>query len=98
MVAEAKARTRLRVVVNYPAAADPFKDENADRDETVGHLKARVLVAFGLSEGANTDGNVASYTLYDHKTPLENPAQTLGDLADQERVVRLKLSQQLTQG
>jgi hypothetical protein len=98
MVAEAKAKTRLRVVVHYPAAAEPFKDEDADRDETVGQLKARVLTAFGLSEGTTSDGNVVSYTLYQHKTPLENPAQTLGELAGRERVLQLKLSQQLTQG
>lgn len=98
MVAEAKTKTRLRVVVHYPAAAEPFKDEGADRDETVGQLKARVLTAFGLSEGATSDGNIVSYTLYQHKTLLENPAQTLGELVGNERVLQLKLSQQLTQG
>lgn len=98
MVAEAKAKTGLRVMVHYPAAAEPFKDEDADRDETVGQLKARVLIAFGLSEGGTTDGNIATYTLYQHKTPLENLAQTLGDLAGHQRVLQLKLSQQLTQG
>jgi hypothetical protein len=98
MVAEAKVKTRLRVVVHYPAAAGPFKDEDADRDETVGQLKARVLAAFGLSEGTTADGNVVTYTLYQHRTPLENPAQTLRDLAGHQRVLQLKLSQQLIQG
>ena len=98
MVTEAKVTTRLRVVVHYPAAAEPFNDEDADRNETVGQLKARVLTAFGLAEGTTSDGNTVGYTLYQHKTPLENPAQTLGELAGDHPVLQLKLSQQLTQG
>lgn len=88
----------LRVMVHYPAAAQPFKDEDTDPNETVGELKSRVLSAFGLAEGATSDGNQVSYTLYRHKTPLENPVQTLGELADDKRVLQLKLAQQITQG
>jgi len=88
---------KLHVVVHYPAAEEPFKDE-AERTETVGQLKARVLSAFGLVEGQLPDGNIAAYTLYDHKTPLENLNQTLGEIAGEQKVLQLKLSQQITQG
>ncbi len=91
-------KTNLQIVVHYPAAAEPFKDKDAVRSETVGQLKARVLTAFGLSEGATSDGNAISFTLYQRKTPLENPAQLLGELAGDHPVLQLKLSQQLTQG
>lgn len=88
---------KLHVVVHYPAAEEPFKDE-AERSETVGQLKLRVLNAFGLVEGQMPDGNIAAYTLYQHKTPLENMNQTLGEIAGDQKVLQLKLSQQITQG
>ena len=89
--------TKLQVVVHYPAAEEPFKDD-AERSETIGQLKPRVLTAFGLVEGQTPDGNIVTYTLYHHKTPLENPNQTLGDLAGDQKVLQLKLSQHITQG
>lgn len=88
---------KLQVVVHYPAAEEPFKDE-AERSETVGQLKARILIAFGLVEGQLPDGNIAAYTLYHHKTPLDNLNQTLGEIAGEQKVLQLKLSQQITQG
>lgn len=89
---------RLNVIVHYPPAEEPFKDHQADPKETVGHLKARVLAAFGLVEGQTPDGATAIYTLYHQKTPLENLTQTLGNIAGHQQVLQLKLSQQLTQG
>lgn len=89
---EEKKDKQLRVVVHYPAAAEPFRGES-DRGETVGQLKSRVLSAFGLSEGNGT-----SYTLFSHKTPLENLGQTLGEIAGDMPELQLKLSQQITQG
>ncbi len=89
---------KLRVTVHYVAAGEPFKDDNADRSETVGHLKQRVLVYFGLTEGQTPDGNNAIYTLYHQKTPLENLNQTIGELAGEQKVLQLKLSQQIIQG
>lgn len=88
---------KLHVVVHYPAAEEPFKD-GAERSETVGQLKVRALKAFGLTEGQLPDGNIAAYTLYHHKTPLENLNQTLGEIAGEQKVLQLKLSQQITQG
>lgn len=90
--------TTLRVFVHYVAAAEPFKDEHADRNETVWYLKTRVLNAFDLTEGPTPDGTVVSYALFHHKTPLENPNQTLGELVGEHYELELKLVQQLTQG
>jgi len=87
----------LRVEVRYVAAEDSFKSE-AKSDETVGHLKNRVLVAFDLTEGQTPDGNTVTYTLFYDKKPLENPNQTLGDLAGHHHELRLKLVQQIIQG
>lgn len=95
---EKPVETDLRVAVHYPAAAEPFKDDDADRAETVGSLKTRVLEAFGLAEATLPDGSVVTYTLFHQKTPLENAAQTLGDVAGERKVLQFKLSQQLTQG
>jgi hypothetical protein len=92
-----KEMNSLRVIVHYVAAEEPFRTE-ADRDETVGQLKARVLTAFGLTEGQTSDGNIVSYTLFHERTPLENPNQTLGEIAGHQKILQLKLSQQITQG
>lgn len=88
----------IHVTVHYIAAAHPFKDSSAQRSETVGHLKERVLSAFHLTEGQNNDGSTVTYTLNFHKTPLENPSQTLGEVAGDHKELELKLSQHLTQG
>jgi hypothetical protein len=86
----------LRVVVHYPAAKEPYR-ENARRTETVGILKSHVLTAFGLTEGQH-DGQTFTYTLYHQKRPLENLSEPLGQIAGLERHLELKLSQQITQG
>ena len=86
------------VVVHYAGAGAPFKDTHAARTETVGHLKGRVLAAFGLVEGPTPDGNVLTYTLYHGKTPLDNLAQTIGEVAGEKHVLELKLARQVTQG
>jgi hypothetical protein len=88
----------LEVVVHYAAAAKPYKQDHTNRHETVGTLKANVLNAFGLTEGQHADGNTYSYTLYHHKTPLENLDETLGKVAGDKHTLELKLSQQVTQG
>ena len=102
IVSEENARDRgekaLSVVVHYPPAAEPFKDKAATRTETLGHLKARVLTAFGLTEGTTPDGGVATYTLYNKKTSLENMAATLGEVSGNDHELQLKLAQQITQG
>lgn len=92
-------QTTFAVEVVYPAAAKPFEDEHAELTETVGHFKPRVLTAFGLTEGQQADGSVATYTLWHGKTKLEDANQTLGSIVPgHERELKLKLSQTLTQG
>lgn len=95
--AKRKEKT-LHVVVHYVAAEEPFKDKDADRNETVGQLKQRVLTEFGLTEGQTPDGNITTYTIYHHKTAVENMGQTLGDLAGNDETLQLRLVQQITQG
>jgi hypothetical protein len=87
----------IEVTVHFMAAEEPFRCE-ASRHETIGDFKPRVLAAFGLTEGPTPDGNVTDYVLYHDKAPLDNPSQTLGELAGEHRSLRLKLSQQITQG
>jgi len=88
----------LKVIVHYAAAKKPYQQEHASRSETVGTLKTNVLNAFGLKEGQHSDGNTYTYTLFHHKTPLENLTETLGQVAGEEHTLELKLSQQVTQG
>lgn len=91
--------SQLDVEVTYPAAKEPFEDKHADPSETIGHFKPRVLSAFGLTEGQLPDGTIASYTLWHGKQKLEDMSQTLGSVVPgHERELKLKLSQQLTQG
>jgi hypothetical protein len=88
----------FKVIVNYAAAKKPYEQNDASRSETVGTLKTDVLNAFGLKEGQGADGNTYTYTLYDHKTPLDNLSETLGQVAGDKHTLELKLSQQVTQG
>src|SRR5712692_6261132 len=80
-VAAEKASKALKVIVTYPAAKKPYEDNDAPRTETVGTLKSAVLKVFGLTEGQSADGKTFTYTLYHHKTPLENLNETLGQVA-----------------
>ena len=87
----------LEVIVHYPAVKKPFEEKHASRKETLNFLKSAVLKAFGLPEG-QVDGKTYTYTLYHHKTPLENLGETLGQLAGHAESLVLKLSQQVIQG
>jgi hypothetical protein len=88
----------LKVIVHYAAAKKPFEQDHVSRHENVGTLKTKVLAAFGLTEGQGTDGNTYTYTLFHHKTALENLNETLGQVAKEHNTLELKLSQQVTQG
>ena len=90
--------TTLKVIVHYAAAAKPYEQDHANRQETVATLKANVLNAFGLTEGQHADGNTYTYTLYNHRAPLENLSETLGQVAGDKHTLEFKLSQQVTQG
>lgn len=92
-----KPDDQVRVTVHYMAAGKPFEGDFA-RSTNVGDVKAAALNAFGLTEGANSEGNTVTYTLYDKKDPLENLGVTIGQLVNEQKVLQLKLSQQITQG
>lgn len=96
-MSEENAIKHLEVIVHYPAAKGPFEQEHASRSETLGTLKSAVLKAFGLTEG-QINASTYTYTLYHHKTPLENLSETLGQLAGHAAKLVLKLRQQVTQG
>jgi hypothetical protein len=89
---------KLKVVVHYAAAAKPFKDDDVDRSETVGHFKARVLEAFGLVDGATQDGKQVVYFLQHGDQRLEDMSQMLGAVAGDKHELQLNLVQQVTQG
>jgi hypothetical protein len=88
---------KLKATVHYPAAKHPYEKDDAHRTETVGALKTKVLHFFGLSEGQQ-DGKTFVYTLYRHKTPLEDLNETIGKIAGTDDKLVLKLSQQVIQG
>ena len=89
----------VNVTVRYAAASRPFHDHAAQRSETLLSLMARVLTAFGLSDGAATgDGSTIAYLLYDHRSKLTDLSATLGSVAGHHDAVELKLSQHVQQG
>ncbi|PAY07389.1 MULTISPECIES: hypothetical protein [Bradyrhizobium] len=90
--------SKLEIVVAYPAARDDLKQTGVSREETLAQLKARVLIAFELTEGTGPDGTVTTYVFYHEKTKLEDLNRTLGQIAGREDILRLKLAQQVVYG
>jgi hypothetical protein len=91
-------QTTLRVQVHYVAAGQPFRDNDASREETLASLKQRALTAFGLVEGGTPDGNQVTYVLYQGPDRLDDLSQTLGAIAGEHHNLNLKLVQQVIQG
>lgn len=90
--------TRLKVTVHYVAAAQPFKDDDADSSETLASLKARALTAFGLVEESTPDGGSVSYSLTHEREVLEDLSLTLGEVAGDKKHLQLRLGRQVVQG
>jgi hypothetical protein len=90
--------TKLDIVVTYPAARDDLKETGVSREETLGQLKTRVLIAFELTEGTGPDGTVTSYVFYHDKQKLEDLNRTLGQIAGEKDTLHLKLAQQVIYG
>jgi len=82
----------ITVLVHYMAATKPFKTE-VEPTTTVGQVKVAALTAFGLTEDAQK-----VYKLYDNKTELSNPNQTIGQIAGHAKAVNLQLEEVLAQG
>lgn len=91
------AKHSLNVKVTYPAAGQPFRDDDAAPSETLASLKARVLTFFHLTEG-DEGGNQITYVLFKAKERLTDLSVTLGALVDHGRSLNLKLVQQIEQG
>ena len=87
----------IEVTVRYPAVTHPFVDPKADPADSLGHLKARVLLAFGLEETHGPGGSTL-YFLYHGDQKLENLNQTLAEIAGSHHELKLKLVQQIVQG
>lgn len=87
-----------RIIVVYPAAREPFRDEEASSNESLQSLKERVLAAFSLKEGQSGDGNVTTYTFYRGNDPLSDLTKTIGEVSGGKPALELKLSQQIVQG
>lgn len=91
------AHRSLNVTVTYPAAGQPFHEEEGQASETLGSLKARVLDFFGLSEGEE-GGQRISYFLFKGKEKLTDLSVSLGSLAGEAGALHLKLVQHIEQG
>lgn len=87
----------INVQVRYPAAPKPFVDPKAQPSETVGQLKARVLKAFEVAETQTPEQQVL-YFIYLGDEKLDDLNRTLGDITGKDRVLKLKLVQQIIQG
>lgn len=96
--AEKQGNRELTVQVRYSAATHPFVDSHASRQETIGSLRKRVMEAFGVTDQQLPDGSSKIFFLYHENRKLENPNETLGDLAGHERVLKLKLVETVIQG
>ena len=92
------APTTIKVKVKYAAAAKPFVDDAVPPTETLGTLKARVLTAFGLTEGSLPDGTNSSYKFYHGKDELSDLSVEIGSVAHNAHSLELKMSQFITQG
>jgi hypothetical protein len=88
----------IEVTVRYAAAVEPYREKNASASEVLSTLKANALAAFGLVEGAVTDGGTFTYKLFNKKDELTDLSRTLGDVAGQAHALELKVSQEVKQG
>lgn len=86
-------RQTLRVVVTYPPAAKPYKDDAAPRTTTVGTLKSAVLNAFHLEETSTK-----KFKLFHGGTEYSNLSQTLGEIAGDHQELAFQLEEVIVQG
>ncbi|MBI3894357.1 MAG: hypothetical protein HY313_00350 [Acidobacteria bacterium] len=87
----------INVQVRYPAAPRPFIDPKAQAAETLGQLKSRVLAAFEVAETQGPEQQVLFF-FYHENERLDDLTRTLGQIAGEDRVLKLKLVQQIVQG
>lgn len=85
---------KLTVIVHYPETDDQLKDHQASPTETVGALKTRVLAAFSLKEGVDDHGELIEFALYHHDKALRNLNKTTGDIAGDDKDLKLRLKRE----
>jgi|GEM_PF-1068941 len=86
--------TKINISVDYPPTGDKLEDHAADRNETVGALKGRVLVAFSLKEGVDDKGQLLTYVLFHGRAPLVDPNVTIGSVAGNAGDIKLTLDRE----
>ncbi|MEJ0011257.1 MAG: hypothetical protein WDM94_01260 [Bauldia sp.] len=84
---------KLDVLVTYPKSGDELRDNNAKRKETLGSLRGRALIAFGLQEGEE-HGKLTTYSLFHGDHELTNLDRTLGDIAGNHELLTLELARE----
>lgn len=85
---------KVNISVEYSPTGDKLEDHAADRNETVGALKSRVLVAFGLTEGVDDKGQLLTYALFHGRVPLADPSATIGSIAGSAGHIQLELERE----
>jgi hypothetical protein len=83
----------IRLKVIYPAAVQPYKDDEADRNMTVGQVKAAALNAFGLVETA-----AKPFKLFHGQQEFANLTQPIGEIAGTHQELVFQLEELIAQG
>lgn len=84
---------KLDLLVVYEAAGDELRDNHAKAAETLESAKARVLIAFGLSEG-DDHGKLTTYSLFHNEHELKDLSRTIGDVAGGAELLVLELARE----
>jgi hypothetical protein len=84
---------KLDLLIVYEKSGDKLRDNDAKRAETVGSVKARVLVAFGLQEGEE-HGKLTTYSLFHDNREVTEPDESIGELAGESDRLHLELARE----
>lgn len=93
----ARHHDTLALRVRYLASPKPYVEAKVPLSETLATLKPVVLDHFGLVEGP-VDGGRKEYAFAAHGVIQSNLDETLGNLAQGEHELELKLLEQFIQG
>ncbi len=85
---------KIDVRVEYPLVGDKLDDHGANREETIGSLKNRVLTAFGLKESVDDKGESLAYVLLHGRSALTDLSATIGRVAGDAKEISLRLDRE----
>ena len=88
----------LTVQVRYSSATKPFVDPQVNGSELLAAFRTRVMKEFNVTDEKLPDGGQKIFFLYREDTRLENLNQTMGDLAGEDKHLKLKLVETVIQG